>query len=588
MTLVVQGLSKRVSLDMEETAGEMWHPSDGCKDLLRALDDHYAQWRGAVERSFGTQGAERIMEASSLLSRRKATDGGSLEEEQQGKLFETQQSYQPAVVSNDPLPDCLPTEAFEKAEPIVVLPSKEHRSSRSSRSLVESPRRDSLSGLASMERPSHEKFSKPSAGTAAMLGLHDIGGFQGFLRRRKNYIDYMAGLLVLLNSFVMMLELELEGRAVGAAQFGLANSGPDLASVEPVFRTIDAIFVYVFLAELIIRVLIERLHFFYDFANWFDLALVTVGVLDLLVFVPLSDTGEPQNIVVMRLVRVVKSLRAIRMVRTLRLFRGLNLLVKACQCFLPSLGWSMVLLVVFMSMGTLVMGNLLRDFITDKDANMDDRLWIYSRYGTAYHAMYTLYEITFAGNWPTNARPVLEKVNHSFVIFYVIYITIIVFAVIRVISATFLKDTLDAAQNDAENLVVERLRKKAQYVKKLEEVFMAIDQSGDGMISEERLANILSNPKAVAYFQTLDVDVTESAALFHLIDNGDGEVTLDEFIEGIMRCKGPARAIDQVAMRALLQQVDHKLSKLTKKLVESGTILPKLNTSPSADSPGIW
>ena len=91
------------------------------------------------------------------------------------------------------------------------------------------------------------------------------------------------------------------------------------------------------------------------------------------------------------------------------------------------------------------------------------------------------------------------------------------------------------------------------------------------------------------------------------------QVTLDEFIEGIMRCKGPARAIDQaparvnaitshvklcvwpalgigrmhpltaqrlqllrvpccfqVAMRALLQQVDHKLSKLTKKLVESG------------------
>lgn len=82
--------------------------------------------------------------------------------------------------------------------------------------------------------------------------------------------------------------------------------------------------------------------------------------------------------------------------------------------------------------------------------------------------------------------------------------------------------------------------------------------------------------------------MTESAALFHLIDNGDGEVTLDEFIEGIMRCKGPARAIDQVAMRAMIQQMDQKLSKLTKRLVESGAILPKLNTAPSADSPGIW
>ena len=35
------------------------------------------------------------------------------------------------------------------------------------------------------------------------------------------------------------------------------------------------------------------------------------------------------------------------------------------------------------------------------------------------------------------------------------YITIIVFAVIRVIGAIFLRDTLDAAHNDAEHLVAE-------------------------------------------------------------------------------------------------------------------------------------
>ena len=40
--------------------------------------------------------------------------------------------------------------------------------------------------------------------------------------------------------------------------------------------------------------------------------------------------------------RVLKSLRAVRMVRSLRFFRGLRLLVKACQCFLPSLCWAMV------------------------------------------------------------------------------------------------------------------------------------------------------------------------------------------------------------------------------------------------------
>ena len=46
------------------------------------------------------------------------------------------------------------------------------------------------------------------------------------------------------------------------------------------------------------------------------------------------------------------------------------------------------------------------------------------------------------------------KLTHSR-IFFLVYVTIIVFAVIRVISAIFLKDTLDAAQNDAENLVLD-------------------------------------------------------------------------------------------------------------------------------------
>ena len=41
------------------------------------------------------------------------------------------------------------------------------------------------------------------------------------------------------------------------------------------------------------------------------------------------------------------------------------------------------------------------------------------------------------------------------------------------------------------------------------------------------------------------LELCAGRALFHLLDNGDGEVTLDEFIDGIMRCKGNARAIDQ-------------------------------------------
>ncbi|CAK9027574.1 unnamed protein product [Durusdinium trenchii] len=88
------------------------------------------------------------------------------------------------------------------------------------------------------------------------------------------------------------------------------------------------------------------------------------------------------------------------------------------------------------------------------------------------------------------------------------------------------------------------------------------------MITEERLNAMLENPRVKAYFDTLDLAVHEGTALFHILDNGDGEVTLEEFIDGVLRCKGPARAIDQVAMQADLKMLDQKLTVLMRSIQE--------------------
>eukprot|EP00439_Symbiodinium_sp_Y106_P019114 s97_g2.t1 len=117
-----------------------------------------------------------------------------------------------------------------------------------------------------------------------------------------------------------------------------------------------------------------------------------------------------------------------------------------------------------------------------------------------------------------------------------------------------MKDTLEAAQSDAEHQVAEKLKRKAQYVEKLEVMFKAIDETGNGMITEERLNQLLCNPTVRAYLETLDLAVPEGTALFHILDNGDGEVTLED------PCQGPARAIDQVALHADIRQLDHKLA----------------------------
>ncbi|CAJ1342232.1 unnamed protein product [Effrenium voratum] len=195
--------------------------------------------------------------------------------------------------------------------------------------------------------------------------------------------------------------------------------------------------------------------------------------------------------------------------------------------------------------------------------------WMWLHYGTAYRAALTMYYMTFAGNWPVYARPVLENVSHAFVIFYLAYITLIVFAVIRVITAIFLSQTLEAASSDAEMIIQERLRKKAAFIRKLESVFNAMDESGDGVLSEDEMSELLRDPKVQAYLESLEVAVPESEALFRLLANGDGLVTYDDFIEGILRCKGPARAMDQIVLQADVKALSVALSNLARALEDA-------------------
>lgn len=220
----------------------------------------------------------------------------------------------------------------------------------------------------------------------------------------------------------------------------------------------------------------------------------------------------------------------------------------------------------------LVIGNLLHEFIMDETKEMEQRIWVWMHYGTAYRAIWTMYEMTFAGNWPVSARPVLENVNHGYCMFFALYVTVIVFAVLRVITAIFVKETLEVASNDAELMVQERMRKKASYVKKLESIFKAMDDSGDGLLSEEEMSEWLMDERVQAYLESLDVDVAEGEALFRLLQNDEGDITYQDFIAGILRCKGAARAIDQLILQSEVERVADALNNLTGALEEAKVI----------------
>lgn len=175
-------------------------------------------------------------------------------------------------------------------------------------------------------------------------------------------------------------------------------------------------------------------------------------------------------------------------------------------------------------------------------------MWMFDYYGSAWKAVYSMFELTHSGGWPNYARPVVEKVSIWYAWFFMSYVTLVIFAIIRIITAIFLKETLATAAGDAALAVQEKVRSKEKYVSSLEDIFLEADDDGNGVITRAEMDAAVSNPVVLHYLSILEIEVHEVEPLFDLLDDGDGQVTIKEFCQGIMRLKGQARSLDVISI----------------------------------------
>eukprot|EP00438_Fugacium_kawagutii_P030807 Skav229497 [mRNA] locus=scaffold2455:72877:77214:- [translate_table: standard] len=70
------------------------------------------------------------------------------------------------------------------------------------------------------------------------------------------------------------------------------------------------------------------------------------------------------------------------------------------------------------------------------------------------------------------------------------------------------------------------------------------DFSGDGSISIEEFAKLVASPKLQFWISQLELEYHDLLSLFEFLDNGDGQITLNEFVEGAARLRGTAKALD--------------------------------------------
>ncbi|CAJ1359958.1 unnamed protein product [Effrenium voratum] len=278
--------------------------------------------------------------------------------------------------------------------------------------------------------------------------------------------------------------------------------------------------------------------------NYIDVMVTLVSLVEFLSFwALLADSNVNVNPVLFRLLRIGKMARAIRMVTMNSVLQSLQILTRCLVSSTNMLFWTFCLLTFFQCVAGMVAATLCRGFLEDESQDLGLRNEVFKYYGTFSRTILTMFEILFA-NWSPPCRVLVENISEYFSIFFLVYRCIIGFAVLNVVGAVFVQQTMKIASTDEQLAFKQKERELASYTRKVKKLFQTMDVSGDGTINFEEFSKLVQSPMLQFLLSQLDLEYHDLLSLFEFLDNGDGQITLAEFIDGAAKLRGNAKALD--------------------------------------------
>merc|ERR1719217_1015514 len=145
-------------------------------------------------------------------------------------------------------------------------------------------------------------------------------------------------------------------------------------------------------------------------------------------------------------------------------------------------------------------------------------------------------------------RKLIFEVHWGYTVIFVTYGWLVSFTFIRVIGALFLKQVLAAAAVDPEATMLSKEKERRRLMRQLRELFEEADSDGGGLVHKEEFIELLRKPRAKTLLSILEVDSSDIERLWHLLDDGDGTICIEEFVKGVMKVRGQAKAMDVVTI----------------------------------------
>eukprot|EP00931_Biecheleriopsis_adriatica_P011565 TRINITY_DN112646_c0_g1_i1.p1 TRINITY_DN112646_c0_g1~~TRINITY_DN112646_c0_g1_i1.p1 ORF type:complete len:675 (+),score=134.36 TRINITY_DN112646_c0_g1_i1:117-2141(+) len=350
---------------------------------------------------------------------------------------------------------------------------------------------------------------------------------------RSQSFEYIVVLIIVVHTALVGVQIDYMAKSSSAT--------PPIG-----FRAVDLLFCVFFAVEVVMRMIVHQLRFFYMWGwgwNVIDLTLVVAQVVE--EFLTLASAGDDTvgggiNFTVLRVIRMLRCVRIVRILRLTRFFDDLRRLVACVIYSVKSFVWSFlfVFLLVYIY-GIYLTQSVHLHTLESGDGGAGDaelQKW----YGSVSASILSLFQALTGGvDWRDIVDPLNRHMHEGWGLATVLWISFLLLAVMNIITGNFVQAAIERSASVKETDNVFQARR----------LFKSLDRDDSGAITMNEIKEHMGSPAVQEFFRTIDVDVSEAEVLFEILDiSGDGEIDKEEFISGCLRLQGVARAIDLVLM----------------------------------------
>lgn len=341
--------------------------------------------------------------------------------------------------------------------------------------------------------------------------------------------------LILTNTMFMGYEADA---AIKAALTQPKGTVPDWID------TCNLVYNGLFTVELLFRIASLRSWFFVAPGEWgwnfFDVIVVVFSlVTDLLL--------GSVNLSFIRTFRILRAVRAARVIRVLRFFRELRKIMFAILASMGSLIWCFIFLSMTMFMCSILLLQGIVNALDDLDPNSPAYASALSQakewYSTLPDSMFSLLAgFTGGQDWLVLREP-LKPAGVLYTSCFVLYILFVTVGVMNVLTGVFLAS---ADEFQDRSLIVQNEQIKVEgFVQQMLEVFADLNLSGGKAIDWPTFQEAMRNEGMQAYLAAHQLEPTHARLIFDLLDEKNlGQIGVLDFVMGMLRLKGEAKAID--------------------------------------------